>query len=122
MIIQQVNYFPDLPPPSLGDIGSRSVTLNWDEPPPELAGDLVRNITQYAITLTPQDGGDPITVFAPAEAGSSLEVTGLKPETAYDIEVMAVINTDGQGEETYDLGIPILTIETSKQFIVSSHL
>ena len=109
-----VNHFSDVPPPSLGDIGSRSVTLNWDEPPPKLAGELLRNITQYAVTLTPQDGGDPITVFAPAEAGSSLEITELTPETAYDIEVMAVINTDGQGEETYDLGIPTLNIETSK--------
>ena len=90
------------------------MTLNWDEPPPVLSGDLPRNITQYAVTLTPRDGGPPMTTFAPAEAGTSLEVTGLKPETEYDIEVMTVINTEGQGEETYDLGSSVLTIETSK--------
>ena len=79
-----------------------------------MAGEILRNISQYAITLTPKDGGDPITVFAPAEAGTSLEVTGLKPETDYDIDIMAVIDTEGQGEETYDLRIPKLTIKTSK--------
>ena len=107
-------FIKELPPPSLGDVGARSVILNWDEPPPELTGDLPRAITQYAVTLTPRDGGSPISTFAPAEAGTSLRVTGLKPETEYDVEVMAVIDTEGQGEETYDLGIPILTIETSK--------
>ena len=105
---------PDLPPPSLGEVGARSITLNWDEPPPELTSELPRNITQFAVTLTPRDGGDPITVYTPAEAGTSLDVPGLTPETEYDIEVMAVIDTEGQGEETYDLGIPILTVNTGK--------
>ena len=79
-----------------------------------MQGDIPRNITQYAVTLTPQDGGLPITVFVPAEPGASIEVTGLTPETAYDVDVMAVIDTEGQGEVTYNLGIPTITIETGE--------
>ena len=78
-----------------------------------MTGELRRNITQYEITLTPQDGGDLITVYAPTEAGTSIEVPGLTPETEYDIQVKVVIETEGQGEESYDLGIPPMTIETS---------
>ena len=78
-----------------------------------MAGELRRNITQYEVTLIPQDGGDPITVYAPAEAGTAIEVSGLTPETQYDIQIRAVIETEGQGEESYDLGIPRMTIETS---------
>ena len=109
---------PDLPPPSLGDVGARSITLNWDEPPPGLTSEPPRNITHFAVTLTPRDGGDAITVYAPAEAGTSLDITGLTPETEYHIEVMVVIDTEGQGEETYDLRIPILTVITGK-FLLS---
>ena len=107
-------FLPELPSPSFTDIGGRSVTLSFDEPPPELAGDLERSITQYAVTLTPQDGGDPITVLVPAEAGSEGTVSGLEPETTYDVLVEAVIDTPGQGEETYDLGFTPMTVGTSK--------
>lgn len=114
---QQLSYeclLSDIPPPSISEIAGRSITVNWDEPPPELAGDLTRNITQYAITLTPQDGGPPQTFTVPAEAGTEYELTGLMPETMYEIQIDAVINTDGQGEEVYDIGIPQINIETSK--------
>ena len=110
------NFISEIPSPSVGDIGGRSITLNWpNTPPPELQGDIPRNITKYAVTLTPQDGGLPITVFAPAEPGASLEVTGLTPETTYDVDIMTVIDTEGQGEEIYDLKIPTMTVETGKK-------
>ena len=105
---------PDQPSPSVTDIGGRSITISFDEPPPELAGDIDRSITQYAVTLTPQDGGDPITVLVPAEAGSEVTIPGLKPETTYEVLVETVIDTAGQGEEIYSLGAVPFTIETSE--------
>ena len=95
-------------------MGGRSVTLGFDDPPPELTGEPPRSVTQYAVTLTPQDGSPPITVFVSAEASTNYTVLGLKPETSYDVEVGVVIDTEGQGEETYDLGVPKFSIETSK--------
>ena len=111
-------YLLELPSPSFTDIGGRSVTLRFDEPPPELAGDLERSITQYAVTLTPQDGGDPITVLVPAEAGSEGTVSGLEPETTYDVLVEPVIDTPGQEEEIYNLGFTPITVETSEFTLV----
>ena len=105
-------FILEIPTPSIEDIGDRSISLNWDEPPPELLSDPPRNITQYAVTLTPQDGGPSVSVFVPAEAGTNYEVTGLKPEAAYDIEVLPVIFTEGQGEATFDMGITLI-IQTS---------
>ena len=108
-----VFFFSELPSPSFTDIAGRSVTLSFADPPPELTSDIERSITQYAVTLTPQDGGDPITAFVPAEAGAEITVPGLKPETMYSVEIEAVIDTAGQGEEIYNLGGDPLTIETS---------
>ena len=112
-------FILEIPTPSIDDIGDRTITLNWDEPPPELLSEPPRNITQYAVTLTPQDGGPSVSVFVPAQAGISYEVTGLKPETTYDIEVLPIIATEGQGEATFDMGIA-LSIQTSMYRIVSS--
>ena len=112
--VKLILYVPELPSPSFIDVGDRSITLTFEAPPPALAGDLDRNITQYAVTLTPQDGGDPITVFVPAEAGSEVTVSGLEPETIYDVKIEAVIDTAGQGEETYDVGFTPMSVETSK--------
>ena len=106
--------FPEQPSPSVTDIGGRSITLSFADPPPELTGEPERIITQYAVTLTPQDGGDPITVFVPAEVGSEVTVPGLKPETTYEVLVETVIDTAGQGEEIYSLGADPITIETSE--------
>ena len=106
-------FILEIPTPSIDDIGDRTITLNWDEPPPELLSEPPRNITQYAVTLTPQDGGSSISVFVPAQASTSYEVTGLKPETSYDIDVFPVIDTKGQGEATFDMGIA-LSVQTSK--------
>ena len=74
----------------------------------------MRNITQYAVTLTPQDGGDPITAFVPAEAGGEVTIPGLEPETTYDVLVEAVIDTVGQGEEIFDLGFTPMTVATGE--------
>ena len=112
-------FILEIQTPSIDDIGDRTITLNWDEPPPELLSEPPRNITEYAVTLTPQDGGPSVSVFVPAQAGTSYEVTGLKPETTYDIEVLPVIATEGQGEATFDMGIA-LSIQTSMYKIVSS--
>ena len=109
----------EIPTPSIEDIGDRTITLYWDEPPPELLSEPPRNITQYVVTLTSPDGGPSVSVFVPAQAGTSYEVTGLKPETTYDIEVLPVIVTEGQGEATFDMGIA-LSIQTSMYRIVSS--
>ena len=101
----------DLPSATV-NVSSNSITLNWDGPPPELTGDPQRAITQYAVTLTPQNGGEPITTFSPAEAGSEATFTGLEPETTYDIQINAVIDTEGQGEETFDIGVPLFSETT----------
>ena len=63
--------------------------------------------------MTPQDGGEPITVMVPAEAGTEYEITGLRPETTYDTQIDVVIDTEGS-EETYDIGVPGIVFETSK--------
>ena len=85
------HYFLDLPTPSL-DVDGTSVFLTWDNPPPQLKGDPPREITQYAVTATPQDGGPSETFYVPAEEGASITVSDLDPETAYDIKVSAVID------------------------------
>ena len=105
-------YLTEVPSPTVDEIGARSVTFSLDEPLPLLTGAPQREITQFAVTFTPQDGGPPVTMYFPAEEGTPFTADGLSPETAYDVEVGVVIDTEGQGEETYDLGIPPLTIET----------
>ena len=75
-------------------------------------GNPQRNITQYAVTIRPRDDGTLQAVHVPAEAGLSYVVTGLQPVTTYDIEVNVVIDTKGQGKQTYDLGIPLITVNT----------
>ncbi len=85
--------------------------MSWDAPPPELESDPPRMITQYAVTLTPEDGGPSETVYVPAEEGAEVTVPGLTPETVYNVDVGVVIETEGM-EEVYDLGIPQQTVET----------
>ena len=101
------------------DVYKTSMTLIWNEPPPILTGTPKRNITQYEVTLIPQDGGHTRLVLVPAEANAAYIVRDLAPGTAYDIKVYVVIDTEtkGQGELTYDIGIPLFTITTGKQII-----
>ena len=116
VVVPTNKYFrliPALPIPSV-DITERSVTLSFDTPPPEVTGDLERSITQYAVTLTPQDGGDPISVFVLAEVGAIVTIRDLESGTTYEVAVNAVIHTAGQGEETYDLGFTPMIVEISK--------
>ena len=92
------------------------MTLRWNRSPPILTGTPKRSITQYEVTLTPQDGGDSRLVLVPAEANAAYIVRDLAPGTAYDIKVYVVIDTEtkGQGELTYDIGIPLFTITTGR--------
>ena len=92
------------------------MTLRWTEPPPILTGSPPRNITKYEVTLTPHGGGDSRFVLVPADANAGYSVTGLPPGTTYDIKVDVVIDTatKGQGELTYDIGIPLLTVTTGE--------
>ena len=107
---------PDINPPTVTDVNKTSLTLRWNGPPPELTGSLQRNITQYAVTFSPQDSRESQAMFVPAEAGALYVATELQPGTKYDIKVDVVINTatKGQGELTYDIGIALLTITTGE--------
>ena len=104
----------DLLPASVNNVTSKSISLNWDQPPPELTGDLQRTITQYAVTVTPEDGDPLDTVVVPAEAGTVYTIDNLTPDTAYDIQISVVIDTERQGEETFDIGAPSLSATTCK--------
>ncbi len=104
----------DLPTPSLSNIEDMSLTLRWDEKPPELSGNPQRQITEYAVTVAPQDGGPSQTVYVPAEEGAEYTITGLMPGTMYSVDVGVVVDTDGQGELTYDIDVPPLNVNTSK--------
>ena len=101
-------------PPSVASVTNTSITLQWNEPPPELWGNPQRNITRYAVTYSVHDNGNSQVVFVPAEAGAEYTILDLQPETLYDIGVNAVINTDGQGEHPYDLRVQVLTVSTGK--------
>ena len=96
--------------PSVAGINESSITLRWNEPPPEVPRNPQRNITQYVVTVSPQDGGDAQVVLVPAEAGAEYIIAGLQPVTPYDINVNVVINTEGQGDKTYDIGVLPLTV------------
>ena len=100
----------DIQPPSVVAFNMTSVSLQWNEPPPELTGNPHRNITQYVVTVSPQDGGDAKVVFVPAEAGVVGMVTGLRLPNTFDIGIEVVIDTEGQGEQTYDIGVPVITV------------
>ena len=73
----------------------------------------MRNITQYEVTVTPKSAGDSRLLIISAEAGAIYNVTGLRWAATYDIDFNVVIHTDGQGELTYDIGVPHITINTS---------
>ena len=69
-------------------------------------------ISHYVVTVIPRDGRDSQVVFIPAEGGIVYNITGLR-QTTYDIKVEHIIDTEGQGELTYDLGLPLLTVTTT---------
>ena len=100
----------DIQPLSVVAGNKTSVSLQWNEPPPELTGNPHRNITQYVVKVSSQDGGDPQIVFVPAEVGVVGIVTGLRLPNTFDIGTKVVINTEGQGEQTYDIGVPVFTV------------
>ena len=104
---------PDIQAPSVANIDVWSFSLQWNGSPPELTGNPPRNITQYAVTVSQQDSEDPQIVYVPAVTDASCVVTGLQPETKYDIQTSVVIDTDGQGEQTHELGIHLITVNTA---------
>ena len=99
--------------PSVAAVNDTSITLQWNDPPPELTGYPKRNITHYAITVTPKDGGDSQVAFVPAEAGAVYTVAGLHWGSTYDIDVNVFIDTEGQGGQVYDMGISLITVNTT---------
>ena len=106
--------FTDIKSPSVTGFNSTSFMLKWNETPPVLTGNPQRSITKYAVTLTPKNGGDSEVVFVPAEADAVHMFTSLQHNTTYNIEIGVVIDTviKGQVEQTYDIGVPLLTITT----------
>ena len=113
-----VLHFLDIQSPSVVNIDTSwtmdtsSFSLQWNGVPPKLTGSPRRNITQYAVTISRRDGEAPKVVYIPAEAGTVYAVTGLQKLSTYDIEVDVVIDTEGQGKQTYDLGISLITVNT----------
>ena len=101
--------------PSIAGFNKTSITLQWTEPPPELTGKPQRLITQYAIKIIQKyNGGNLQVALVPAEGDAMYVITNLQPATTYDIEVNVVIDTEGQGEQPFDLGVPFLTVTTSE--------
>ena len=103
-------------PTAIVYVTSDSITLNWVEPPPALTGNLQRAITQYAVTVVSEDDTPLYPVFIPAEAGIGFTFYNLEPGTAYDIHISAVIDTENQGEVTFDIGEPSLSSTTCKEY------
>ena len=102
----------DLQAPYVADIKETLITLQWNEPPPELTGNPQRNITYYAVTISSQDGEVQESVSIPAEAAAVYTITGLQMATTYNFGINVVIDTEGQGEQTCDLGVPPFIVTT----------
>ena len=96
-------------------VNDTSITLQWSEPPPELTENPHRIITQYAVKVVPQGGGDPQFAVVPAEIDVVCVITGLQLSTTYDIKVDVVIDTEGQGEQTYDIGSLPFNLTTTSE-------
>ena len=103
----------DIKHPSVELVNDTSISMKWNETAPELIGNPHRNITQYAVTLSPKDGGDSQHMYVPAEAGVVVNVTGLQLPNTFDIGIDVIIDTEGQGERTYDIGVTVITVNVS---------
>ena len=106
-------FSSDIQATTILSVTGGSITLQWNESIPVLMGNPQRNITYYEVTLTPRNGGTTQVVFVPAEAGAVYTVTKLRYLTTYDIEVNPVINTEGQGEQTYSMEVHSVTANTT---------
>ena len=100
----------DIQSPSVAAVNLSSISLHWNESAPKLTGNPHRDITQYAVTISSRDGGDSQNVLVPAEAGVVVNVTGVRLPNIFDIGIEVVIDTEGQGEQTYDIGVPVITV------------
>ena len=101
-------FFSDIHSPSVVAANMTSISIQWNDPPPKLLGSPHRNMTQYAVTVSPQDGTESRIVFLPAEARVFV-IAGLHLPNTFDIETEVVIDTEGQGVQTYDIGVPMIT-------------
>ena len=99
---------------TIAGVNETSITLQWNGSLPEMTGSPQRNIRQYVVTISSQDGGDRQVVLIPPETLGVHTITGLQSTTTYYVVINVIIDTDGQGERTYDLGIPSLTVTTRK--------
>ena len=97
-------------------VNETSITLQWNKPPPVLRGTPQRNIRQYVVTvISIQHGGDPQVVLVPAEAGAFCIITNLQITATYTVKVDVVIYTEGQGEQTYDIGPRPFNVSTASE-------
>ena len=106
----------DVQSPNIVGINETSITLQWNVPPPDLTGKPNRNITRYAVTFGPQDGGGSQVAFVPPEIDAAYVLTDLRPHATYDIKVEVIIDTEGQGEQTYDIGPPLFSVSTKSEY------
>ena len=111
----------DIQSPSV-DVNTTSVSLQWNEPPPRLLGNPQRSITQYEVTTVQRNDGRSQIVFVIAEAGAVYTITSLQSPMAFDIRINVVINTEGQGEQSYDIGVVSLGGEITCADISSVHI
>ena len=105
----------DVQSPIIAGINETSITLQWNAPPPDLTGKPNRNITQYAVTIS-QDSGDSQVAFVPAAIDAVYFIRDLRLHTTYDIKIDVIIDTEGQGEQTYDIGQPLFAVTTRSEY------
>ena len=108
-----IYYLLAIQSPSVAAVNASSIALQWNETIPVLAGNPHRNITSYEVTVTNQNDGTKQAVFVSAAPGMVYNITGLQRGSTYDIEINVVIDTEGQGEQTYDIGIRPITVNTT---------
>ena len=93
------------------------ISLQWNDPPPRLLGSPQRSITQYEVTAVQRDGEGSQIALVTAEAGVVYTVSTLHSPMGFDFKTNVVINTEGQSEQSYDIGVPPLSGEiTYPQF------
>ena len=103
----------DIQSPSVELVNATSISLHYNESIPLLRGNPNRNITQYLVKVSPRDGGDQQVVFVTPEVSAVVIVTGLNLLNTFDIGTEVVIDTEGQGEQTYDIGVPVITVTSA---------
>ena len=107
----------DIQSPSVGG-NTTSISLQWNEPPPRLLGSPQRSITRYEVTTVQRDGGGSQIALVTAESGVIYTVSSLHSPMGFDFRTNVVINTEGQGEQSYDIGVPPLSGEITYPHLI----